>query len=51
MSQRKADRKFRQWVKYFRKYEPWHFATPGMEKAYNQCVHASCANMRKTEEK
>ena len=51
MSQRKADRKFRQWVKYFSKYPQQTAANPGMEKAYNQCVHASCANMRKTEEK
>jgi hypothetical protein len=40
VSIRQADRRFRAWVRYFRRYEPWHLATPGMERAYNRWAHA-----------
>jgi hypothetical protein len=40
MSKRKANARFQRWVRYFRHYEPWHDATPGMLRAYNACVSA-----------
>jgi hypothetical protein len=45
VSKRKAHRKFRRWVRYFRHYEPWHMATPGMERAYDACVRADYARL------
>lgn len=47
MSIRKANRKFRRWCRYFRKYEPWHYATPGMERAYDQVTRAAYARLRR----
>lgn len=43
---RKAQRRFAQWVRYFRKYEPWHYATPGMLRAYNAVVRSGNRNTR-----
>jgi hypothetical protein len=40
VSKRKAKRQFDRWSRYFRKYEPWHYATPGMLRAYNRWVQA-----------
>lgn len=50
MSYRKARRNLHKWFRYFRKYEPWHLSTPGLEKAYNRMVHASYANIRNRKE-
>jgi hypothetical protein len=40
MSVRKARRQLDRWHRYFRKYEPWHMATPGLLRAYNRWVAA-----------
>jgi hypothetical protein len=47
MSKRRAKRRFDRWVRYFKPYEPWHYATPGMERAYNALVHADYAQLRR----
>lgn len=44
---RKAQRRFERWMRYFRKYEPWHMATPGMERAYNALIHARNASAQR----
>ena len=44
---RKAERRFSRWMRYFRKYEPWHMATPGLERAYNALIHAETASQRR----
>jgi hypothetical protein len=50
-SVRKANRQYQRWHKYFRKYEPWHLATPGMERAYNHWVRARYVRIWRENEK
>lgn len=45
-SQRKARRRLESWHRYFRKYEPWHYCTPGILRAYDRRVRASYAAIR-----
>jgi hypothetical protein len=45
MSVRRAKRRFDRWSRYFRHYEPWHIATPGMLRAYDAYVRASYARI------
>jgi hypothetical protein len=45
MSKRKARRRFERWNRYFRKYEPWHLATPGFLRAYDALVRADYAQL------
>lgn len=47
MSVRKRKRQLDRWYRYFRKYEPWHLGTPGLERAYNAWVHATYAELNK----
>lgn len=46
MSKRKAKRNLDKWFRYFRKYEPWHMSTPGLEKAYDRKNAAFYAGLR-----
>ncbi len=46
-SMRKANRRFERWNKYYRKY-PWHYATPGMLRAYDRIVAADYAKLRRS---
>ena len=45
-SKRKAKRQLERWFRYFRKYEPWHMSTPGLERAYDCKTRAFYAKLR-----